>query len=140
MGSLFSLLFVGIIYDTMISLDKYLNKYSPTYKMTDDEKDQLLTLDKEFGDYFRHFRENWTPTESTNVEEEWVKFKKAKDKGEKYYNVEKGTLINRFIEAKYVEDDVIVSVENIDNISSNKTLVIIVITMLIIVFLKSGSQ
>ena len=56
------------------------------------------------------------------------------EKGEKYYNVEKGTLINRFIEAKYVEDDVIVSVENIDNISSNKTLVIIVITMLIINF------
>ena len=69
----------------MISLDKYLNKYSPTYKMTDEEKDHLLTLDREFGDYFRHFRENWTPTESTNVEEEWVKFKKAKDKGEKYY-------------------------------------------------------
>ena len=93
-GLPFFVIIYGNKYDEMISLDKYLNtkslfkhksKYSPSYKMTDEEKTRLIELDKEFGDYFRHFREHWTPTESTNVEQEWVKFKKAKDKGEKYY-------------------------------------------------------
>lgn len=78
----------------MISLDKYLDtkslfkhdsKYSPSYKMTDDEKNRLLELDRDFGKFFKFFRRKWTTTESTNNDEEWVKFKAAKDKGEKYY-------------------------------------------------------
>ena len=37
----------------MISLNKYLNKYSPTYKMTDEERNRLLDLDRDFGKFFK---------------------------------------------------------------------------------------
>ena len=63
----------------------YTSKFDPNYKLNRKEHAKLLKLDKEFGKFFKYFRKHWTPTESLNVEQEWKKFKSAKDKGQKYY-------------------------------------------------------
>ena len=60
-------------------------KSSPSYKLPKREKDELLKLDKEYGDFFREFWFKWNRTDCTNLVSEWKKFKKALKNNEKYY-------------------------------------------------------
>lgn len=69
----------------MKSLYDYISKTSAGYTLSIEEKNQLLILDKEYGDFFREFWFKWDRTDCKNLMEEWEKFKKARENKEKYY-------------------------------------------------------
>lgn len=69
----------------MKSLYDYISKTSAGYTLSIEEKNQLLKLDKEYGDFFREFWFKWDRTDCKNLMEEWGKFKKARENKEKYY-------------------------------------------------------
>lgn len=69
----------------MKSLYDYISKTSAGYTLSIEEKNQLLKLDKEYGDFFREFWFKWDRTDCKNLMEEWERFKKARENKEKYY-------------------------------------------------------
>lgn len=69
----------------MKSLYDYVSKTSAGYTLSIEEKNQLLKLDKEYGDFFREFWFKWDRTDCKNLMEEWEKFKTSREKKEKYY-------------------------------------------------------
>lgn len=69
----------------MKSLYDYISKTSAGYTLSIEEKNQLLKLDKEYGDFFREFWFKWDRTDCKNLMEEWEKFKKSRENKEKYY-------------------------------------------------------
>lgn len=69
----------------MESLYDYISKTSAGYTLSIEEKNQLLKLDKEYGEFFKEFWFKWDRTDCKNLMEEWEKFKKARENKEKYY-------------------------------------------------------
>ena len=69
----------------MEPLYDYIVRTSPGYTLSDDERNQLLKLDKEYGKFFKEFWFKWDRTDCKNLMEEWKKFKKSRDEKKKYY-------------------------------------------------------
>lgn len=54
-------------------------------KLSDKDKDTLLTLDRIYKDVYEEFWYKWDRTDCKNTKEEYEKFINARNKGEKYY-------------------------------------------------------
>lgn len=69
----------------MIDLYKYLDNRICSMKLTKEQKEKLLALDKEYGDLIYMYRKDRNWKDVLNVEEEYEKFIKARERGVKYY-------------------------------------------------------
>lgn len=68
----------------MKPLIDYISKVHPGYVLNENEKEDLLKLDEEYGRFFKEFWFKWDRTDCKNLMEEWEKFKKARENKEKY--------------------------------------------------------
>ena len=50
-----------------------------------EQKEKLLSLDKEYGELYKEFWYKWDRTDCKNLDEEFEKFIKARKNGQKYY-------------------------------------------------------
>lgn len=69
----------------MISLSKYLNNGKNPFKLTKEDKEKLLALDKEYGELVMMYRKDLNTKDIENMEEECEKFLTARKRGLKYY-------------------------------------------------------
>lgn len=69
----------------MISLSKYLNNLQNPFKLSKEDKEKLLSLDKEFGDLIYTYRSDRNWKDVLNLDEEYDKFINARERGIKYY-------------------------------------------------------
>lgn len=56
-----------------------------TFKLSDEDKQKLLELDKEYGELTIMYRHDWNTKDVSNIDEEFEKFMSARKKGEKYF-------------------------------------------------------
>lgn len=69
----------------MISLSQYMNKVNNPLRLSEAEKQRLLTLDKQYGDLCNEFWTEWDRTDCKNLDEEFEKFMDAHKNGQKYF-------------------------------------------------------
>lgn len=55
------------------------------FKLSKDDKNTLLSLDKLYGHLYKEFWYKWDRTDCKNLESEFKKFISARQKGQKYY-------------------------------------------------------
>ncbi len=67
----------------MKSLHQYI--YDSELTLSDKDKQKLLHLDKKYGELYKEFWYKWDRTDCKNLKEEFDKFIKARERGEKYY-------------------------------------------------------
>jgi len=68
----------------MKNINNYISN-SCVKKLNEKEREKLISLDLEYKEIFLEFREHLDATDVMNAQEEWKKFKQARDKGEKYF-------------------------------------------------------
>lgn len=69
----------------MISLYKYLNNSKDPFKLSKEDKEKLLMLDKEYGKLVMMYRKDLNTKDIENMEEECETFLEMRKKGLKYY-------------------------------------------------------
>lgn len=69
----------------MIDLTKYINNQLNPFKLTEEQKEKLLNLDKEYYDLVLMFRSNFYVSNLSNLDEEYKKFITSRKRGLKYY-------------------------------------------------------
>ena len=72
----------------MLSLNKYIKQISSSsmkMKLNHEEKKKLLELDKEYGELVLMYRNDFNTKDVANMDSEFEKFMRARNKGEKYF-------------------------------------------------------
>lgn len=71
----------------MISLSQYINNSQNPFKLSKNDKNKLLMLDKEYGDLVMMYRKDFNTKDIENMEEECEKFLTARKRGLKYFPI-----------------------------------------------------
>ena len=72
----------------MLSLNKYIKQISSSsmkMKLNHEEKKKLLELDKEYGELVLMYRNDFNTKDVANMDSEFEKFMRARNKGKKYF-------------------------------------------------------
>lgn len=69
----------------MIDLYKYLNNAKDPFKLSKQDKEKLLMLDKEYGELILMYRNDLNTKDVENMEEECDRFLRLRERGLKYY-------------------------------------------------------
>lgn len=69
----------------MEDISTYISKSCSSIKLTPQQKQTLLELDREYGSLYKEFWYKWDRTDCKNMQEEFDKFISERKKGNKYY-------------------------------------------------------